>query len=223
MKTSPLRAISLLEVLAVFFIIAVLAGLILPLISTSRTRARGANDLNNLRQLGLAANLYHEQEGYWPRGTDNLVHAGLIPVTVCSFMNDPSRSGIANGIREKEDELPWAPIDKGPVSYRNSPAGFRDFAINPVDALKWVEASTDGGWLVDFSTVHFPSERVRLQDPECVYCTGSYRRLGFDGAVIERNIRRFELGEPGQKEMGIPVICYFVDPSNEMMQWLDSL
>src|SRR5262244_475443 len=52
------RAFTLIELLVVIAIIAILAALLLPVLSKAKQRSRQAADLNNLRQLGIAVNLY---------------------------------------------------------------------------------------------------------------------------------------------------------------------
>ncbi len=65
--SKPRRAFTLIEILAVAAIIAILAVLIVPVTSTVQARAESGKCLSNLRQIGIALNLYaNEHNGLYP-------------------------------------------------------------------------------------------------------------------------------------------------------------
>lgn len=65
------EAFTLLELLVVISIIALLIGILLPVLSKARDTAWGVRDISNMRQLGIAANLYGND---W----DEIIVPGLI-------------------------------------------------------------------------------------------------------------------------------------------------
>ena len=75
---------TLVELLVVIAVIAILAALLLPVLAQSKEQARSANCLSNLRQLGLAALLYADDE------TDSLPWAErhwTAPITLVGPLN----------------------------------------------------------------------------------------------------------------------------------------
>src|SRR3954470_2200743 len=82
------RAFTLIELLVVIGIIAILAALLLPVLGRAKESGRSTACLSNLRQLGLALQLYvQDHNNVLPIMFDAPVDTNALPATNTAVMN----------------------------------------------------------------------------------------------------------------------------------------
>jgi len=64
---------TLIELLVVIAIIGLLAAMLLPALNNAREKAKVASMMNNMRQIMLAINMYHDDLNRWPPGDSTLL------------------------------------------------------------------------------------------------------------------------------------------------------
>lgn len=213
--TGSRRGISALEVVVVVLICAIITAVVLPVLARSKKQAYRANDLSNLHQLGIAAALYQQDAGEWPASVDNLVASELVPREIVASSLDGSALGLANLLAEGWKR--FNPSIEVGLPYKCSYIGWREYRVSVKERERWILPGVASGWLVDLTPTD-PGYDPVLSDRK-----GRFRRLTFEGSVINRPIQMLDCSDHGQSAPCFMAVTMFVDPDPELRTWAKSL
>src|SRR5205807_6032377 len=95
-------AVTLIEVLIVISVITLVMGLLLPAVQQVRAAAARTKCMNNLKQIGLAMQMYHDQYGSLPAGHTSQRKPGGMPLSgwplsLLPFIEQPEVFANAQG------------------------------------------------------------------------------------------------------------------------------
>ena len=136
-KTEKHGAFTLIELLVVIAIIAILASILLPVLSSAKLRAQGVGCLNNVRQLSMASKLYYD---------DNQVWMGPGTTNASTSEGDWMYSMLSDYQNRNVLVCPSAPGDGNPHHLTN-PNGRADLAWNWTLQTNYTASYAKNDWL----------------------------------------------------------------------------
>lgn len=190
---STRRAFTIVELLAVAGILAILFGIVFPVLAYGRRQAHISVDIASLKSVGVAMALYQQDWNEPIADVSALRSAGYLTDSNIVSPLDRTLLGQANEIKSMTGErVP---------SFRISYLSLADFTETLVEK---VMASRGGGSVVSIAETSYlvPSQGVKAG------FTGDYLRLLADGSVQKRRVL-WEASPQG--ELGTSYLWLFTD------------
>lgn len=177
-----------------------LAGIVTVSLHVSKDRAIQASDIERLRQIGQAAEIYAQAEGSRPLSCGELVRTGGLDPILCSGTADRTRYG--SSWRCVSTQVLPARVPE----FRRTFVGLADLvAGDPFKDPRFAPIHTGGGqgWLVDL-------QRSESRWPHPCMLSGKYNRLLDDGAVVTRQHQDLDPGPDARARY--ETALWFFDP-----------
>lgn len=206
-------AFTFLEIVIVSAVILILLAIVAPAIVNAKRSAYAANDISNLRQIGVAAIAYSEEAGEHPRGIQLLEARGLMPTSIVTSELDGTPRGQAYELA--------AEIARDSRMYLRRITPYRRTYVSLYDMFFAIAAvagpngeADSAGWLVSLAE---GSPIIVEGRPIWKIWKGQFLRLKFDGSVVARTHRTVVIGAGAT--YGSPLM-WFSDDDRAWKEWV---
>jgi len=203
-------------------IVMALAGISASIYFRATDRSRTDVEISQMHQIGLAANLYHEQYDAWPPSTIELVAIALIPKEICYSPRDRYPNGFTNAwLTGVYHELPVKSTLDRLSQYPRSYLCFGDMVGQHSEQfMRAIDTQANPGLCASLSD-------SRLENPNGPIngdYVGMYRRVLLDSSVIIRHhLDTFRgIDKNGQPIKFFNTLTIYFDPSKEWIKDLAS-
>jgi len=207
------KGFTLIEILICISVVLALAAISAAVYAQATARGKLAVEISQMHQIGLAANLYHEQYDAWPMSPTQLVDGGLTPKNLWLSPRDRYPRGFANEwLTEMGTGTPTDYL-RDRSSFPNTYICLGDYHKVQAYVNKVVEKASAGLFVSILD-----SKPVALSGLRGDY-EGIYRRVLLDGSVVIRHQRGFTRpGPDGKPEKFHYDVTWFFDPDQ---QWIE--
>lgn len=153
-------AFTLVELLVVIAIIGVLVGLLLPAVQAARESARRSQCANNLKQIGLAVQTFHDSRGYYPTGRYRTDQVGIAwSFRLLPFLEQQNVYDSLDASLRVDDPQNAAAMSTTVDTYycpsRRKPASDRDFDNNDQPVAEENQNRAAGGDYAANTGLHY--------------------------------------------------------------------
>jgi prepilin-type N-terminal cleavage/methylation domain-containing protein/prepilin-type processing-associated H-X9-DG protein len=231
-KHNPYSAFTLIELLVVISIIAVLAGILLPVFAKARDRAVQSRSLSNIRQLATAIQEYagdnDDHLPGWATGDTTLVHNVWDEQIDPLIRNKEVYSNGDKGIASPSQPRPWtrtltyvlngaliAPWESGDVDFNRTRSQGLGTVRNPSGTILLAEVATNAGVEPSSTPVAIPSHRTGTGTMVIEYA----RAIGGDtsvGGSIDADPKLWVEQGKGASSYSDAVVWGYGIPANKM-------
>ncbi len=184
----PKKAFTLFELLVVVLIIVLLLGKVTTALVKSKERAKSTVDISNLRQIGLAMEMYRSDSGATDYALLDLVNSGRIDLSLTTSPRDNTKEGYAVWLTKNQIAVPDEDHPYLHVRHRLSVVGADAFKLETDECLTTNQANA--GWALLFDTMDENTVQPKFGEP--------YFKLHLDGSV-HREIPAFYAVDGGHE------------------------